>query len=106
MIAAVDIGGTKIAVGMVDSKGHLLSRAELPTAADAGYSSALNRIATMLRDTAAQAGAEITGIGIGCTGPLDPVTGLRGSVKFVPPWRATNPVLELLRIYNGYVTRS
>ena len=44
MIAAVDIGGTKIAVGMVDSKGHLVSRAELPTAADAGYSSALNRI--------------------------------------------------------------
>jgi len=47
MIAAVDIGGTKIAVGMVDSKGHLVSRAELPTAADAGYSSALNRIATI-----------------------------------------------------------
>ncbi len=100
MIAAVDIGGTKIAVGMVDSKGHLLSRAELPTAADAGYSSALNRIATMLRDTAAQAGAEITGIGIGCTGPVDPVTGEIGDVNFFPHWRGTNPVRDLERIFH------
>jgi len=32
MIAAVDIGGTRIAIGMVDSEGHVLSRAQSPTA--------------------------------------------------------------------------
>ena len=31
MIGAVDIGGTKIAVGMVDDNGKVLSRMEAPT---------------------------------------------------------------------------
>jgi hypothetical protein len=38
MIAAVDVGGAKLAVGMVDAHGQLLARAESPIAAEAGYS--------------------------------------------------------------------
>jgi len=43
VIAAVDIGGTKIAVGMVDDDGRLLARLETPTDADLGYAKALDR---------------------------------------------------------------
>jgi glucokinase len=100
MIAAVDVGGTKIAVGMVDAQGQLLSRAESPTAADAGYARALDRVATMLRATAADAGEEITGIGIGSTGPVDPVTGEIGDVGFFPNWRGENPVRDLERMFH------
>jgi glucokinase len=100
MIAAVDVGGTKIAVGMVDAHGQLLSRAESPTAADAGYAKALDRTAAMLRETAAKAGTEITGIGIGSTGPVDPVTGEIGDVGFFPQWKGENPVRDLERMFH------
>ena len=36
MIGAVDIGGTKIAVGVVDDCGRVLARAETPTDAPDG----------------------------------------------------------------------
>ena len=37
MIGAVDIGGTKIAVGIVDDNGTVLSKQEFPTQAQRGY---------------------------------------------------------------------
>ena len=61
MIGAVDIGGTKIAVGMVDNNGRVLSRTERPTESGRGYSGALARIIAMLQETAREARAEITG---------------------------------------------
>jgi glucokinase len=100
MIATVDVGGTKIAVGMVDAQGQLLSRAESPTATEVGYASELDRTATMLAETLAKAGTEITGIGIGSTGPVDPVTGEIGDVGFFPHWRGRNPVRDLERLFH------
>ncbi len=44
MIGAVDIGGTKIAVGIVDDNGTVLSKQESPTQAQRGYSYGLERI--------------------------------------------------------------
>src|SRR3981189_2605618 len=72
MIGAVDIGGTKIAVGMVDGAGRVLCKMELPTGADFDYADGLDLVAGMLRDTARNANGEVSGIGIGSTGPVDP----------------------------------
>src|SRR5258708_37283884 len=102
MIGAVDIGGTKIAVGRVNDSGQVLSRRELPTAAD-NYASGLAAVASMLRETAREAGAEITGIGIGSTGPVDPITGQFGEVDFLPGWRGQNPVKDLARMFKVQV---
>jgi len=99
MIGAVDIGGTKIAVGVVDDNGHVLSRVECPTDAERGYGEALARIEHMLRAMVTAAGAELTGIGIGSTGPVDPFTGEFGDVNFFPAWRGCNPVADLARIF-------
>ncbi len=99
MIGAVDIGGTKIAVGLVDDDGRVLSRAECPTDAERGYTEALARTARMLRDTSAASNAELTGIGIGSTGPVDPFTGEIGDVNFFPTWRGQNPVAGLGHIF-------
>src|SRR6266853_2091364 len=95
MIAAVDIGGTKIAVGMVDDHGEVICRTQSPTDAGAGYKSACVRMEEMLRDTSRTAGEKITGIGIGSTGPIDPLTGEIGDVNFFPAWRGENPVKDL-----------
>jgi glucokinase len=99
MIAAVDIGGTKIAVGVVDGNGRVLSRAECPTDAQAGYAQALARIEHLLRAMLTAADAELTGIGIGSTGPVDPFTGEFGDVNFFPVWRGQNPVSDLARLF-------
>jgi len=84
LIGAVDIGGTKIAVGMIDGDGKVLARLESPTNADRGYAEALQRIVEMLRAVAQSANAQISGIGIGSTGPVYPLTGEIGEVNFFP----------------------
>ena len=99
MIGAVDIGGTKIAVGMVNDSGQVLSRKE--TLTDTGsYANGLAAIDSMLRETARTAGVEFTGIGIGSTGPVDPFSGKFGEVDFLPGWRGQNPGADLARMFN------
>lgn len=102
MIGAVDIGGTKIAVGMVDDTGKVLSRMEAPTDPNR-YSDGIELIAHMLRKTAQRAGTEITGIGIGSTGPVDPIRGEFGEVDFLPGWRGKSPVRDLAQVFSVQV---
>ncbi|HUM05096.1 MAG TPA: ROK family protein [Terriglobales bacterium] len=100
MIAAIDIGGTKIAVGIVGDNGRVLARAECATDAERGYKEALSRIEQMLRGTSQAAGEKITGIGIGSTGPVDPFTGEFGEVNFFPNWRGENLVQDLAKRFH------
>jgi glucokinase len=99
MIGAVDIGGTKIAVGVVDDNGKVLSRMEAPTDPNR-YSDSIELIAHMLRKTVQRAGAELSGIGIGSTGPVDPIRGEFGDVDFLPGWRGKSPVKDLAQVFN------
>lgn len=99
MIAGVDIGGTKVAIGMVDEHGQVLAKRELPTDPEGGYANFLDRIVTMLREVSTQANEKITGIGIGSTGPLYAFTGEFGDVNFFPKWKGQNPVLDLQRTF-------
>lgn len=100
MIGAVDIGGTKIAVGIVDDNGRVLSKLESPTDATGGYAKGLARIIDMLRRTSKDAGAEISGIGIGSTGVVYPGSGAFGDVDLLPGWQGNNPVHDLAREFN------
>jgi glucokinase len=100
VIGAVDIGGTKIAVGIVDDSGRVLSKRESSTDAHRGYANGLERMIAMLRETARDAGAEISGIGIGCTGMVYPISGAFGDVDFLPGWQGNNPVEDLARAFN------
>lgn len=99
MIGAVDIGGTKIAVGMVDDAGRVLTRLQCPTNPDRGYASALTNIREMLVATARNANTTLSGIGIGSTGPVFPLTGEFGEVNFFPNWKGENPVKDLAEIF-------
>jgi glucokinase len=99
MVGAIDIGGTKIAVGIVDPEGKLLFRCESATQGDWPYEGALDRTVTMLRTAVSKTGAKLTGIGIGSTGPVYPFTGEIGDVSFFPYWRGQNPVKDLEKIF-------
>jgi len=99
MIGAVDIGGTKIAVGMVDERGQVLAQTQASTDPER-YSESIELIARMLRELARSAAVELTGIGIGSTGPVDPLRGEFGDVQFLPDWRGKSPVKDLAKIFN------
>ena len=99
MIGAVDIGGTKIAVGIVDDDGKVLARTETPSDPN-NYPASLEWIARSLRETAHKADVELTGIGIGSTGPVDPISGEFGEVDFLPGWRHKNLVNDLEGLFH------
>ncbi len=86
MTGAIDIGGTKIAVGMVDDRGRVAGRLEQPTEPGRGFEDALARMSGMLRTAAALAGARIDGIGVSCTGPVDPSRGTVENASLLPGW--------------------
>ena len=94
-IAGIDIGGTKIAIGIVDGRGEVLLRGETQIQVEKGPENALTRIVEILKAQTQQTGLAIGGIGIGCTGPVDPITGELGDVNTLPNWQGWNPVVGL-----------
>jgi glucokinase len=86
------MGGTKIAVGLEDESGHLVARAEVPTREEEGFSRAMEHVGELLSKAVRETGSQLLGIGIGCTGPVDPFTGTLGNVNFFPSWQGFNPV--------------
>lgn len=104
MIGAVDIGGTKIAVGAVRDEGTILARSERLTTPEAGFASAVEHIESMLREVARRATGQFDGIGVACPGPLDPFTGVIGEVGTLPGWQGGNLVAELERDFHVRTT--
>jgi glucokinase len=92
MIGAVDIGGTKIAIGIVDENGQLIQRREIPTNASRPPKEGLDPVVKGLREAINRLQVNIEGIGIGCTGPVYPFTGMLGNIDFLPEWEGLNIV--------------
>lgn len=96
LIGAVDIGGTKIAVGLVDPGGTILEQEVFPTDRQKDYRDGLKRIqAGMRRCLERRPGARLVGVGVGCTGPVDPRTGVLGPNSFLPLWEGVSMIAEL-----------
>lgn len=92
IIGAIDIGGTKISVGLVNEKGRLLDKRVMPTDPENGLPGAVKRILHNLELMSTLTGAILEGIGIGCTGPVDPQTGSLAVNSFLPGWEGTGLV--------------
>jgi glucokinase len=99
-IGAVDIGGTKIAVGLVDDSGRVLARQQAPTQTAGAWPQALPLISGMLQKSAREANATIAGIGIGSTGPVDPLNGKFENLDTIPQWSGASPVDDLAREFH------
>jgi glucokinase len=93
-IGAVDIGGSKMAIGIVREDGTILDRRECVTLPERGFIDAMTRIESMLREMMATAGP-IDGIGVGCPGPLSPLTGTLLEVSTLPGWKECNLIASL-----------
>ncbi len=69
---AVDVGGTKMAAGLVDGAGGLVARHQVPTAAGADAETLFGALAAIVGAALADrpAGADVVACGVGCGGPM------------------------------------
>ena len=89
MYIGIDIGGTKIALGILDEKLNLLARGRIATEPSRGPRSGIERINGKIEELLDQAGRNasgIRGIGIGCAGPVDPERGVIMNPYTLPGW--------------------
>ncbi|MEU4565230.1 ROK family protein [Micromonospora sp. NPDC023956] len=97
-VLALDIGGTKLAAGVMDRAGRLGSFVRTPTRVEEGPDAVVARLLTLGREALAAAGrraAELVAVGIGCGGPLDPVTGRVLGPPGLPGWDDV-PIVDLV----------
>src|SRR5579862_5744612 len=84
-ILGVDIGGTKVAVGLVDRDGRILSQGRKPMIANESAEAGLNAVTAAIDSLLPPGG--IQSIGICAPGPLDPKTGVVLNPPNLPCWR-------------------
>lgn len=75
----IDLGGTNIAVGIVDEEYHILTTASAPTPKGVDGVTLAAAIAKVVREAAAKAGLtveELGGVGMGSPGYIDPERGV------------------------------
>ncbi len=82
----LDIGGTKIAVGLVDPAGTLVHTATRRTPKEQGAEQVWDAVQQMIADTVRAAGEAIRGVGIASAGPVHLATGTVSPIN-IPCWR-------------------
>ncbi len=88
-ILGIDIGGTKLAVGVATAEGRVLAEARRPSGAAEGPDAVIGRIVEMAREIVAEAEIglnDLQSVGIGCGGPLDPWRGVVLNALNNPGW--------------------
>jgi glucokinase len=100
LVAALDIGGTKIAGALVDGDGTILARAQRPTPAREDGDTVMRAVEEVLRElTASELWGRARAVGIGSAGPVDATAGTVSPVN-VPGWR-DYPLVARVRAVTG-----
>lgn len=88
-VLGLDIGGTKLAAGVVDRRGEVSSFVVEPTRRDDGPDAVLARLWQLGRAAVEQSGVPweaIEAVGVGCGGPLDAARGVLIAPPHLPGW--------------------
>jgi glucokinase len=97
----IDIGGTKMAVALIDRRGAILNRAVLATEADQGFGRAVDRLGGTIDGLLKEAGQRtLSAIGIGCAGPVDPRRGLINNPYTLTGWDQCDIVAPLSKRFD------
>ena len=88
-IIGIDVGGTKVAGGLVTQKGRLAHPYIVPTHADKGFDRSYSQITHLIRRMVRAAGGKenVEGIGMCAPGPLNPKLGVVLNPPNLPGWR-------------------
>jgi glucokinase len=88
-VLGLDIGGTKLAAGVVSADGKVVSWERAPSVAAEGPERVIARLVDLGRLSVRRAGLrmeDIGGVGVACGGPLDPETGVIINALNNPGW--------------------
>jgi glucokinase len=99
-LLGVDIGGTKVAVGLVDRSGKILTQGRKPMVANGTAEAALHAVTEAIDSISAAAGGGIQSIGICAPGPLDPKSGVVLNPPNLPCWRNFPLAEKIKSTYN------
>ncbi len=100
LVAALDIGGTKIAGALVDRQGRILDRAQRPTPAREDGDTVMGAVDAVLGAlSASPLWQRVGAVGIGSAGPVDASAGTVSPVN-VPGWR-DYPLVARVRAATG-----
>lgn len=88
-VIGVDIGGTKVACGLVDADGNILAQSRQPMLANDGPEPGFKAVQSAIDSLFAgnPGPAQIKAIGICAPGPLDPTSGVVVNPPNLPCWR-------------------
>jgi len=86
LYVGVDVGGTKVAAGLVDVDGRILSNIRVPMVSRSSAEAGLNAVLSAIAQATTGSDA-IAGIGICSPGPLDPFAGIVLNPPNLPCWR-------------------
>jgi glucokinase len=102
IVVGVDIGGTKVAAGLVNAEGEILARNRTPMLTTGAPSNGLAAVSTAIRGlfTDASSQNQIAAIGICAPGPLNPKTGVIINPPNLPLWHNYPLAEEMHRVYN------
>ena len=87
-IIGVDLGGTNIAIGILDENFNLIKKGSVPTLAQRGPEPIVHDMAELSKKLIAECGfemADLLGAGIACPGTVNPDTGIveyANNIKF------------------------
>lgn len=92
MIAlGVDIGGTKIAVGLVDQDGRILRQVSVPTPAREGAEAILDAVRAAAMSLITEVAEPVAGCGVGAAGVIDPSSGVvTSATSSLAGWAGTD----------------
>ena len=103
-VIGVDVGGTKVAAGLVGPSGEILHLTRLPMVSDnaarglAAVNSAIESVSAKTRSASGPQG-RIRAIGVCAPGPLDPKSGVVLNPPNLPGWRNFPLAEELARTH-------
>jgi glucokinase len=99
---ALDIGGTKVAAGLVDADGALVHHAKLPTP-DGDAEAVWTVVDTLVTEALAAAGGRVRGVGISSAGPIDLPAGTVSPINMTE-WQGF-PIVERVSTLTGAPVR-
>jgi len=98
-VIGVDIGGTKIATGLVSRHGKLIKKVVVPTLSSGGFNTSLNQVYDSIKELVKLAKVkmnDIEGIGLCAPGPLDPLNGIVHNPPNLIGWKEV-PLVDLVK---------
>ncbi len=99
VLGGLDLGGTKIQAVVLDEEGHVLAQARRATPQKGGPPAIIEELFRTLQEATRMLKlkpSELTGVGVGAPGAVDPAAGVLLHAGNLPGWDGPHPLAEVL----------